>query len=134
MIIRLTCIISLLLFVTQCLSTRHWMAGHLLGVNVAGSAESGLSSSSALPGRHSRQGEYILEENLMPVYTYPLSPEQRVEAMKKIRAAGLDRAQSRDIVYVPVSPAKPVSKKAGGHYVKYDVKTGAPKEVVVLKD
>lgn len=110
------------------------MAGHLLGVNVAETDKSGLSSHSALPALYSRQGEYILEENLIPVYTYPLSPEQRVEAMRKIRAAGLDRAHSRDTVYVPVSPAKPAGKKTGGHYVKYDVKTGAPKEVVVLKD
>lgn len=134
MTIRLSCLTFCLLFATQCTSTRNWMAANLLGVRVLKTQDAGLTPATTSTGLHTRQEEYILGDNLRPVYTYPLTSEQRVEAMRKIRAAGVDRSHSGDVVYVPVSPSKSGGKKSGRHYVRYDTKMRTPGEVVVLKD
>ncbi len=76
----------------------------------------------------------MLEGDFEPVYTYPLTPEQRVEAMRQIRAAGIDHNHPTDVVYVPVAPSETGEAAPGRHYVRYDAKMKAPKDVVVLKD
>jgi hypothetical protein len=134
MIIRLTCIIFCGLFATQCISTRNWMAENLLGVQIADGRDLFLTNAAGSAGRNSQHLECIIENDVRPVNSYPLTPQQRVEAMRKIRAAGVDQSNFGGVVYVPVSPSRSGGKRSERHYVRYDTKTATPREVVVLRD
>lgn len=134
MIIRFSGIIFFVLFTTQCISTRNWMAANLLGVQIADDRDFVLKNATGSVSRQPYCLECLVENNVRPVHSYPLTPQQRIEAMQKIRAAGLDHSNLGDVVYVPVSPSQSGGKKSERHYVRYDTNAGTPGKVVVLKD
>ncbi len=134
MIIRLSSIIFCGLFASQCISTRNWVAANLLGVQIADCRNLVLKNTENSAGQKSKHVVCIVENNLRSVHSYPLTPQQHVEAMRKIRAAGVDQSNFGDVIYVPVSPSRIGGKSSERHYVRYDTKTGTPGKVVVLKD
>jgi len=134
MIIRFFGITFFVLFTAQCISTRNWMAENLLGVQIADDRDIVLKNATGPICRPPYCPECLVENNVRTVHSYRLTPQQRVEAMQKIRAAGIDYSNLGDVVYVPVSPSQSGGEKSERHYMRYDTNTGTLGKVVVLKD